>query len=234
VGYLVGNSLLEVTSMDTSTVKRRARRGAEEVRKRAGDLGEEARDRAGQVGQAVRTRAGDLGQRAAVRTRGARRTVGYWIAGERPPKRSRWWVVGAGAAGAAAAFFLDPVSGKRRRHVAGSWVAGRFRSVGTRVRRTGRAAGAETYGVWRSATHVREAGLPENDATLAHKVESEVFQGLDVPSGRVNVNAESGVVYLRGTVDRPDQIDELERRTRRVNGVLDVRNMVHLAATPAT
>jgi hypothetical protein len=34
-------------------------------------------------------------------------------------------------------------------------------------------------------------------------------------------------------VDRPDQIEELERRTRAVEGVRDVHNLVHLAGTTA-
>lgn len=219
--------------MDTTTLKRKAGKQAREIRERAGDLGGTVRSRAGEVGGAVRTRAGELGERAAVRSRGARRSVGYWIAGEEPRKRSRWWAVGAGAAGAAAAFFLDPVSGKRRRHVARDWIAARFRGAGTRVTRAGRATGAEAYGAWRSATHPGLAGPPENDATLSHKVESEAFRNLDIPPGRINVNAEFGVITLRGAVDRPDQIEELERRTRAVEGVRDVHNLVHLAGTTA-
>jgi hypothetical protein len=206
--------------VDTTRLKRKAGKQTRVIRDRAGDLGGTVRRRAGQVGGAVRARAGDLGERAAVRTRGARRSVGYWIAGEEPRKRSRWWVVGAGAAGAAAAFFLDPVSGKRRRHVARDWIAARFRGAGTRVTR--------------SATHARQAGPPENDATLSHKVESEAFRNLDIAPGRINVNAEFGVVTLRGAVDRPDQIEELERRTRAVEGVRDVHNLVHLAGTAPT
>ena len=215
--------------MNTTTMKRKARKQARRLRAEAVNVGGVVKDRAADAGGAVRTTAEDLGRRAAERTKGTRQTVGYWIAGERPRERRTGWVILAGATGAAAVFFLDPVSGKRRRHVARDWVAARFREAGTRAHRVSRAAGAEAYGTWRSATHVREAGLPENDATLAHKVESEVFRGFEVPSGRVNVNAEFGVVTLRGTVDRVNQIEELERRTRQVNGVRDVYNLVHLS-----
>lgn len=218
--------------MNTTTMKRKARKQARRLHAEAVHVGGVVKDRAADAGGAVRTTAEDLGRRAAERTKGTRQTVGYWIAGEQPRKRRTGRVLLAGAAGAAAAFFLDPVSGKRRRHVARDWVAARFRDAGSRARRVGRAAGAEAYGTWRSATHVREASLPENDAILAHKVESEVFRGFEVPSGRINVNAESGVVTLRGTVDRPNQIEELERRTREVNGVRDVHNLVHLSGAP--
>jgi BON domain len=227
----------------TTTLTQRARKQATEMRKgagraagtvrgRAGDLGGTIRVQAGRAGGAIRSRSAEAGHRAAAGSRSARRKVGYWIAGERPKRRSGWWVVAAGAAGAAVAFFFDPVSGSRRRHVAGDWVAARFRGARARARGAGRAVGAEATGVWRSTTHVAEAGRPENDATLAHKVESEVFQDLDIPSGRINVNAEFGVITLRGTVDRPGQIGELERRTRAVNGVRDVHNLVHLAGAP--
>ncbi len=232
--------------MTTTTQTEKARKQATEIRKGAGqaagtvrsraeDLGGTIRSQAGQVGGVIRSRSGEAGHRAAVRTREARRKVGYWIAGEEPGRRSGWWwALAAGTAGAAAAFFLDPVSGKRRRHVARDWVAARVRGAGDRAARAGRTVGAEAFGVWQSATHQAEAGPPENDSTLAHKVESEVFQDLDIPSGRINVNAEFGVITLRGTVDRPNQIGELERRARAVNGVRDVRNLVHLSGASTT
>jgi hypothetical protein len=246
VGILLRKTTGEVSAVTTTTLTEKARKQATEIRKGAGqaagtvrsraeDLGGTIRSQAGQVGGVIRSRSGEAGHRAAVRTREARRKVGYWIAGEEPGRRSGWWwALAAGTAGAAAAFFLDPVSGKRRRHVARDWVAARVRGAGDRAARAGRTVGAEAFGVWQSATHQAEAGPPENDSTLAHKVESEVFQDLDIPSGRINVNAEFGVITLRGTVDRPNQIGELERRARAVNGVRDVRNLVHLSGASTT
>lgn len=184
----------------------------------------------GRLGRAAGQRAATVGHEVAGRTKGARRRVGYWIAGEEPSKRSRLWIVVAGATGAAAAFFLDPVSGKRRRHVTRDWVAARARGVGRRMGRAGRAAGAEAYGTWQAATHGGDARPPESDAVLAHKVESEALRQL---TGRINVNAEEGVVVLRGAVGRPEDIDEIERRVRRVGGVRGVRNLLHLEGTPA-
>jgi osmotically-inducible protein OsmY len=136
----------------------------------------------------------------------------------------------AGATGAAAAFFLDPVSGKRRRHVTRDWLAARARGIGRRMGRSGRAAGAEAYGTFQAATHVGDARPPENDAVLAHKVESEALREL---AGRINVNAEEGVVVLRGAVGQTEEIDEIEQRVRRVSGVRGVRNLLHLEGTPA-
>ena len=197
-------------------------RAASEIRERATVAGERARV----AGERVGARLGES-------TKDTRKRVGYWIAGEQPrTRRTGVWAALAAGIGAAAAFFLDPVSGKRRRHVTGSWIAGRFRAVGTRAGRAGRAAGAQAYGAWQSATHLREAGEPENDITLAEKVRSEAFAGLEVPS-RINVNAEDGVVYLRGQADRSRQIKDIERRVRGVNGVRGVVNLLHLPGTPA-
>jgi osmotically-inducible protein OsmY len=42
------------------------------------------------------------------------------------------------------------------------------------------------------------------------------------------VQALDGVVELRGQVDDPAAIDQLETRTRNVTGVRDVRNLLHL------
>ena len=44
--------------------------------------------------------------------------------------------------------------------------------------------------------------------TLARKVESEIFRAADAPKGAVSVNAENGVVFLRGEVDKYTWVDE--------------------------
>jgi osmotically-inducible protein OsmY len=42
------------------------------------------------------------------------------------------------------------------------------------------------------------------------------------------VQALAGVVELRGQIDDPAVIEDLERRARNVTGVRDVRNLLHL------
>jgi osmotically-inducible protein OsmY len=143
--------------------------------------------------------------------------------------------LGIGAAvGVLLSFFLDPQGGRRRRHQLWSRTAGLFRRG---VRRTGHAArgiAAEAYGVRQKAMHLREEpkGQP-NDATLAAKVESEVLRDADMPKGRINVNAENGIVVLRGQVDSPELIDELVAKTRKVQGVHGVENLLHLPGSEA-
>ena len=105
------------------------------------------------------------------------------------------------------------------------------------VRRGERLAGAvaaEAYGFSKKATHLREQQKETpNDATLAAKVESQVLGHFDLPSGRINVNAEGGVVVLRGEVDGPELIAELEAKVRKVQGVRDVENLLHLPGAEA-
>ena len=133
------------------------------------------------------------------------------------------------AVGAALAYFFDPEGGRRRRKMTLDRAAGLFRRGGRRTERAGRAVASEAYGLKQKATHLREEEKPQpDDATLARKVESEIFRDWDTPKGQINVNAEAGVVYLRGEVDRPELIDDLGRAAQSVQGVRSVENFLHL------
>jgi osmotically-inducible protein OsmY len=104
------------------------------------------------------------------------------------------------------------------------------------VRRAGRGtriAGAYTVGWSRRVRHLREAPKDYNDATLAQKVQTEIFRAVDSPKGTVDVNVANGVVQLRGEVERPELIDDLARRVRNIQGVRNVESFLHLPHTPA-
>jgi osmotically-inducible protein OsmY len=136
--------------------------------------------------------------------------------------------------GAALTYFFDPDSGARRRAVARDRVLAFFRQRGRELGRAGRFAQAEAYGVTQKAKHLKEQEKPQpDDVTLAHKVETEIFRDADVPKGQINVNAEGGVVVLRGEVDRPEMIEDLEKKTRKVQGVREVENLLHLPGSEA-
>jgi osmotically-inducible protein OsmY len=132
--------------------------------------------------------------------------------------------------GAALAYFFDPQQGARRRNMARDRFVAFFRRRGREAARAGRGVGAEAYGLKQKATHLREEPKTFDDQTLKAKVESEVFRPADAPKGTVNVNVENGVVYLRGEVERPEIVSELESRVRSVQGVERVENLLH---TPA-
>ena len=137
------------------------------------------------------------------------------------------------AVGAAIAFFFDPTSGRRRRALARDRAGAFLRQGRRRATRLQRHAEAEAYGVSQKVQHRSEAGPTPDDATLAQKVQSEIFRDSEVPKGQVNVNAENGTVVLRGEVDTLDLIRDLEERARKVQGVEEVENLLHVTGTPA-
>jgi osmotically-inducible protein OsmY len=71
---------------------------------------------------------------------------------------------------------------------------------------------------------------PPDDVTLAQKVRSTAFREARVPKEHVSVNAERGVVFLRGQLDDERQIDSLARMVAAVEGVREVRNMLHTSS----
>jgi osmotically-inducible protein OsmY len=90
-------------------------------------------------------------------------------------------------------------------------------------------AASDAAGQARRAAHaIRPSAEVElDDATLVDKVESIVFRNHDLPKGQININAENGVVFLRGQVDRPELVETLEARVRKVQGVKGVENLLH-------
>jgi len=90
------------------------------------------------------------------------------------------------------------------------------------------AAGGATPGAGREPAEDRL-----NDPALARKVESEIFREGDVPKGDISVNAEYGVIYLRGQISDPDGMEELVKRARAVDGVRAVENLTHLPSETA-
>jgi osmotically-inducible protein OsmY len=131
-------------------------------------------------------------------------------------------------AGAFVSYYFDPRSGRRRRHELRDRGRATLRRALRRARHSARMIAAEAHALKARATHVRERPKEFSDETLKQKVMSEAFRAPGMPKGAVNVNVEDGRVVLRGQVDRPDLIEELERRVRRVAGVREVENLVHL------
>jgi osmotically-inducible protein OsmY len=115
------------------------------------------------------------------------------------------------ALGAALAYFFDPDNGKRRRKAT--------------VKRLTGFARRRREGV---------QGPPQDDVTLARKVESEIFRDADVPKGAIDVNAEHGKVVLRGEVDSTELIEELVGKARRVQGVEEVESLLHTPGQQAS
>jgi osmotically-inducible protein OsmY len=136
---------------------------------------------------------------------------------------------------AALTYFFDPQSGKRRRAMARDRTLAFFRQRGRELGRTAGNVRAEAGGLAQKAKHLKaeETLQDPNDATLARKVETEIFRDPEVPKGQIDVNAEDGVVILRGEVERPELIKDLEEKTRSVQGVKDVENLLHTPGADA-
>ncbi|MGH2691396.1 MAG: BON domain-containing protein [Actinomycetota bacterium] len=207
--------------------------GTSAVVEKVRHAGEVVGPKAREIGEAVGPKVKQLGKTVAPKVKTARRRVGFWIAGEEPRKGRRWQAIAAAGIGAVAAFFLDPVSGKRRRSVTKDWVGARVRGMGRQTAQLGRGLGAWAVGFRERMEHAGDESPPGNDATLAHKVEGELFRDLDISPGQININAENGVVSLRGAVKTPSQIIEIEKRVWDISGVRGVENLLHLEGTPA-
>jgi osmotically-inducible protein OsmY len=141
-------------------------------------------------------------------------------------------LIGA-AAGAAAAHFLDPDSGARRRNALRERGASKARSGAAGVQAqaqyvAGQAKGAASA-VTPSPTRVEDA----DDVTLARKVETEIFRPADAPKGDVSVDVEAGIAYLRGTVADEAWIERFAEGARKVDGIKGVKNLLHAPGTPA-
>ena len=138
------------------------------------------------------------------------------------------------AVGALAEYFLDPRSGRRRRHTSRDRTLSRLRRGERRAMRSARRAESHAVGVARRTVNAHRRGEePVDDLTLAQKVESQVFRRAGVPKGEVSVNAEEGVVFLRGVMERQEDIDRMAEEAQRIAGVRAVENLVHRPGTPA-
>lgn len=145
--------------------------------------------------------------------------------------------LGALGLGAVAMYFSDRANGRRRRALVRDRVT-HLRKVVTRdlprrAERKGRFAGGVARGIQHGAAGLLDRHhMAVDDETLVARVRSEALRDRDIHSGEISIDAYEGCVTLRGQLDRREEIDELADRTRRVEGVTEVRNYLHLPGTP--
>jgi osmotically-inducible protein OsmY len=140
------------------------------------------------------------------------------------------------AIGAAAAWFLDPNDGARRRNVTRDKAMKYARQGKEQAAQTAARRGSELKGKVTQAAPMggREpAGERLGDEGLKAKIESEVFRAADAPKGDVSVNVEDGVAYLRGEVQDAETIERLRAATAGVEGVKGVESLLHTPGEPA-
>jgi osmotically-inducible protein OsmY len=137
------------------------------------------------------------------------------------------------AVGAAVQYFLDPLGGARRRSVATDKAGKYAREAGEEVARkadyaAGHAKGAVVEAAKSAAPGGDGTSEELNDPALARKVESEIFRDADAPKGKVNVNVENSVVFLRGKVDAKTA-EKLVAEAEKVEGVERVESLLETA-----
>jgi gas vesicle protein len=140
----------------------------------------------------------------------------------------------AATLGALAAFLFDPERGRARRARLGGESAAVLRRGWRGAERQGRILTSLAAGKVSALRAAAERpGEPANDATLKDRVESELLGDPGVPKGGINVNAEQGIVVLRGEVPDERTRADLEKRAGHVRGVWYVENLLHLPGEPA-
>jgi osmotically-inducible protein OsmY len=140
------------------------------------------------------------------------------------------------AIGAAAAWFLDPRDGTRRRNMArdkGLKYArqGKEQAIGQATRAGTTIKGKATAAA--PGTGRSPAGERMGDPGLKSKLESEIFRAADSPKERVSVNVEDGIAYLRGEVEDPATIERLREAAAKVDGIRSVESLLHTPGQPA-
>jgi hypothetical protein len=141
--------------------------------------------------------------------------------------------------GALAEYFIfDRGHAARRRHGARERGLAVLRRRSRDFARRGKYLEGVAQGVaYKTAHAVPGVGghkVPPDDVTLAQKVESIAFREARVPKEHVNVNAENGVVSLRGWLERDEQITQLIRATEAIDGVRSVNSLLHTPGATTT
>jgi BON domain len=148
--------------------------------------------------------------------------------------RAAWMCAMSCLTGGLLVYFMDPSGGRRRRHMARDQMLARLRRMGRGLGSMWRGAAAGTYGVSHRIVHWVPRGTDvADDETLRQRIESQLFRDRHVPKGDLNITCEHGMVILRGELDSPLEIAQLEERVRRMAGVRGVQNLLHPHGTPA-
>jgi len=137
------------------------------------------------------------------------------------------------AVGAAAAYYFDPQGGAKRRNEARDKAMSSAKSTASDAAGATKQAAQAAKGKATSAAPSVGKTEPLDDATLARKVETEIFRDADAPKGQVDVNSENGVVFLRGELEDASWIERLETTAGQVDGVQAVVNLLHRPGTEA-
>jgi osmotically-inducible protein OsmY len=210
-----------LTTTKSKGVQDAAKRGfgVEALRGRAAS----ARNWIGSIGESTVKEARKTARKQMVRARVAAARA----RASRPQVGSKKGIAAAGVAGAAGAFFLDPHEGRRRRHMVRDRAVAVVHKATAKTRRQTGYRKSQAEGKFEALkSKIRPEKPAANDQDIADRVKSRIFQPADAPKGSVNINVEHGVVYLRGQVDRKEEIEKLAKQAGSVDGVRGVENLL--------
>lgn len=132
------------------------------------------------------------------------------------------------AAGAAAMYYLDPATGRRRRALVRDRGVGTAHDLQDSVRRTGRDAANRMRGRM-AETKSHMAGEPVGDDMLHDRIRAKLGHLLDRPA-TVEVKVAQGHVVLSGEAPE-DEAAALSRYVAGMQGVSDVENRLSAQAS---
>lgn len=135
-------------------------------------------------------------------------------------------------AGGLVTLVLDPRVGRASRGTATPRLWGRAHRLQHRFGRTIRHAWSESSGIEQRLMHPH-AGEAADDLTLLDRIQSEIYRRPEIPKGAFNIEVVRGVTILRGQLPDRGAIETVERAVRAVDGVVGVRNLLHVAGEPA-
>ena len=132
---------------------------------------------------------------------------------------------GAGALGAAVAYFLDPDRGRSRRVRAKDQAAAKARRAKETAERRARYAQGRVEGV-RARSQGFGTPTPVDNVTLAQEVKAALSR-LPFSTQDVTVEAVDGKITLRGQVAEEGEIDQARDAVAGVDGVTEVESHLH-------
>jgi osmotically-inducible protein OsmY len=128
------------------------------------------------------------------------------------------------AVGGAVYYFFVGEQGAKRREQARERATELFGRGGDAAKEAGQTVSAGAERTKEEAQRAAEQATDFDDQSLKQKVETEVLG--EAPTGQVDVNVANGVVTLRGELEQPGLIEDLEQRVRKVQGVRGVENLL--------
>jgi uncharacterized membrane protein len=137
--------------------------------------------------------------------------------------------VGAGAAGVAVMYFLDPDRGRRRRAIAGDKFSRAAKHLPNAVNVTTEDLSNRAYGIWLETTKLFSNDNPP-DQVIEARVRSKMGRVVSHPHA-VHVSSQDGKVILDGVI-LADEVSSLLACVEKVRGVKSVKNNLQVRNLP--